>query len=75
MSWNVRKSLPGFENLFNKVLMQGFLKYEEIEITRWTFEAQIGFVRQGSNLKHFVILSNLKWQAHLIYRHISFFES
>ena len=27
VSWSVRKSLPGFENLFNKFLMQGFLKY------------------------------------------------
>ena len=45
----------------------------EIEITRWLFEAQIGFIRQGSILKHLVVLSNLKWQARLIYRYISFF--
>ena len=35
----------------------------EIEITRWLFEAQIGSVRQGSILKHFVVSSNLKWQV------------
>lgn len=40
----------------------------EIEITRWLFEAQIGFIRQGSILKHLVVLSNLKWQARLTYR-------
>ena len=27
VSWSIRKSLTGFENLFNKSLMQGFLKY------------------------------------------------
>ena len=27
VSWNIKKTLPGFWNLFDKFVMQGFLKY------------------------------------------------